>query len=313
MRKFLLIGVPILVVVLVAVAVLTRDSWLQDTTAAFPATPAPIVTPGSSTADPTTTPAGPADPLAPGAAQAAVAAVDAQDSGTLSFGVAVLDRAGGQETDGANAHAQFYCASVLKLFLITDVLHQREQGAVTISPAAADQITRALEISDDSAMDALWGEYHGAAAITQLIGLAGLQDTVVTPAAQGGFWGGVLISAHDVLAVYSYVLTQLTPADRDLVVGDLNNAKAIGYQGFDQGFGLLGPTRTASTKAKQGWSSYQKKVMMHSTGILDSNNLVLVAILSSRAAGSGGYPAAHSQLNAAAAALVKALGPKATS
>jgi hypothetical protein len=316
MRKLLLIGLPVLVVVLVAAAVLTRAGWLPIFRPPAAAPPPPTITttvpPTTTTAAPptTTTPAAP-DPLAPGAAQAAVAAVDAQDTGSLKFGVAVLDRASGQETDGADAAAQFDCASVLKLFLITDVLHQAEQGAVTVGPAALDQIHRALTISDDSAMNALWGEYHGADAIQQLIGLAGLRDTVVTPAARGGFWGGVLISARDVLAVYQYVLTSLSPADRDLVISTLNNAQAVGYQGFDQGFGLLGPTRTASTKAKQGWMGYQHLTMLHSTGVLDSGNQVLVAILSSRAG--GGYATARTQLNSAATALVKALGPKAIS
>jgi hypothetical protein len=258
---------------------------------------------GSSTKPPVAT-----DPLPSGAAQAAVNAVDAQATGGVDYGVAVLDRATGTETLGKAGSAQFYCASVLKLFLIADLLHQQEQGAITLSQRDNDDIGLALTRSDDSAMDALWENYDGPSAIDALIGLAHLRDTQV-PADinRTGEWGETLISARDVLAVYSYVLTQLNATDRNLVIGDLNNADPTGYQGFDQAFGLLGPTRDGATKAKQGWMSYQHRIMLHTTGILDGRNQVVVAILSARPGPLGAYQPAEQQLNAATAAMVRAM------
>ncbi len=252
------------------------------------------------------------DPLPPGAAQAAVNAVDAQAAGGVEYGVAVLDRATGTETLGKAGSAQFYCASVLKLFLVTDLLHQQEQGAITLSQTDNDEIRLALTESDDAAMDALWESYDGPSAINALIGLAHLHDTQV-PANinRTGEWGETLISARDVLAVYSYVLTQLNATDRNLVIGDLNSAAPTGYQGFGQAFGLLGPTRDGATKAKQGWMSYQHRIMLHTTGILDSKNQVVVAILSARPGPLGAFQPAEQQLNAATAALVSALNENA--
>ncbi len=249
------------------------------------------------------------DPLAPGAARAAVNAVDAQATGGVEFGVAVLDRATGAETLGKAGSAQFYCASVLKLFLVTDLLHQQEQGTITLDRGDNDEIKQALTRSNDAAMDALWEDYDGPAAIRALIGLAHLRDTAV-PANinKTGEWGETLISARDVLAVYQYVLTQLNATDRNLVVGDLNDADPIGYQGFNQAFGLLGPTRDGATKAKQGWMSYQHQIMLHTTGILDARNQIVVAILSARPGSLGTYQPAEQQLDTATAAMVTALG-----
>jgi hypothetical protein len=127
-----------------------------------------------------------------------------------------------------------------------------------------------------------------------------------------GEWGETLISAHDVLAVYQYVSTQLNANDRNLVIGDLNRADPVGYQNFDQAFGLLGPTRNGATKAKQGWMSDQHKIMLHTTGILDSKNQIVVAILSERAGSLGAYQPAEQQIDDATAALINALGPAAT-
>jgi CubicO group peptidase (beta-lactamase class C family) len=254
------------------------------------------------------------DPLAPGAAQTAVDAADAVDGNGVQFGVGILDLATGAETLGKAGSARFYCASVLKLFLITDLLHQQEQGTITLDADDDDDIRLVLTESNDAAMDSLWESYDGPAAINALVGLAHLQDTQV-PADidKTGEWGETLISARDVLAVYQYVLTQLNATDRNLVVGDLNNANPVGYQNFDQAFGLLGPTRNGGTKAKQGWMSYQHQVMLHTTGILDGKNQIVVAILSARPGTLGDYQLAEQQLDKATAALVKSLGPSATS
>jgi CubicO group peptidase (beta-lactamase class C family) len=322
-RAPLWIALAIVIIVVLVIVVVTvalhaghgSPSPTAATASTQPVTP-PTTTPtapSSTTTPTTTTPPAPADPLAAGAAQAAVHAVDARSSGGVTFGVAVLDRASGQETDGADADKTFYSASVAKLFLITDLLHQQEQGTITLSAADLDNVHLALTISDDDSMDALWDKYGGVSAVEQLVSVAHLRDTGVnSEVTQHGLWGGLDISARDVLAVYQYVLTQLSPADRDLIIGNLNQAKAVGFQSFNQAFGLLGPTRTASTKAKQGWMSFGGTVYLHTTGVLDSGNQVVVAILSSRPGHTTTYADAEPQLTAATQALVRALGPAAT-
>jgi hypothetical protein len=242
---------------------------------------------------------------------AAVHAAEATAPSDEKLGVAVLDRVTGKETDGTAAHTTFPCASVLKLFLITDLFHQQEQGTIKLSSTDLTEINSALTISNDAAMNTLWGKYHGQAAIQQLIDIAKLPDAQIPPIVATGKWGGVLISPRDVLAVYSYLLTKLTAADRDLIVNTLNQANPVGYQDFNQAFGLLNPkTRTATTKAKQGWSAWQGATVLNSTGILDGRNDVVVAVLTSRAGhGSAAqYDAARTELDNATTALIRQLG-----
>jgi hypothetical protein len=58
--------------------------------------------------------------------------------------------------------------------------------------------------------------------------------------------------------------------------------------------------------------SDQHKIMLHTTGILDSKNQIVVAILSERAGSLGAYQPAEQQIDDATAALINALGPAAT-
>jgi hypothetical protein len=316
---FVLTPVVLAVIVLVGVNSMARGAGgrqLAGSARPVPSSPHPT-TIASSTRPPATTTPPPTDgdPVAAGAAAVAVRAAEESASGSEKLGVAVLDRVSGTETDGADASATFPCASVLKLFLITDLFHQQEQGVITLSSTDLTEINSALTISDDQAMDTLWVKYHGAAAVTQLIDIAHLPDARMTAIAQSGKWGGVLISARDVLAVYEYVLTKLTTADRDLIINTLNHANPVGYQGWNQAFGLLDPaTRSATTKAKQGWSGWYGQTLLHTTGILDEHDKLVVAILSSRPGGGSDaqFNVARQQVDDAATALIHALGPNAT-
>ena len=313
LRRNLIIGltpVALAGIVLIGVNTMAQGAGGRPVlpAAAHPtSTLAPPTTAVTTTPPPTTTSPADGDPLASGAAAAGIQAAEATAASREQLGVAVLDRAGGKEIDGTDASATFPCASVLKLFLITYLFHEQEQGALTLSQTDLTEIHSALTISDDSAMNALWVKYHGAASISQLISIAHLPDARMTAIAQSGKWGGVLISARDVLAVYEYVLTKLTTADRDLIINNLNNANPVGYQGWNQAFGLLNPTtRTSTTKAKQGWSGWFGQTVLHTTGIVDGQDKVVVAILSSRpGAGSDAqFDVARQQVDDATTALL---------
>jgi hypothetical protein len=315
LRRNLIIGLtPVMLVVIVLLGVSAMAGGQPVPGAAHPtSTPAPTTTTAVTTTTahpPTTTRPADGDPLAPGAAAAGIQAAEATAASNEQLGVAVFDRASDKEIDGTDASATFPCASVLKLFLITYLFHEQERGALTLSQTDLTEIHSALTISDDSAMDALWVKYHGAASISQLINIANLPDAQMTSIAQSGKWGGVLISARDVLTIYEYVLTKLTAADRDLIIGDLNNANPVGYQGWNQAFGLLDPaTRTSTTKAKQGWSGWYGQTVLHTTGIVDDKDDIVVAILSSRpGAGSDAqFEVARRQVDDATTALLSHL------
>ena len=266
-----------------------------------PATTSPPA--ATSTASPSPT----ADPVL---LQKAVAAVGGSGAAGTQFGVAVLDRGTGQEVLGAEGTAQFYSASVLKLFVITALLHDQETGQVSLSGTDDDEITRALELSDDDAMDELWEDYDGPDLVQQMVQLAGLKDTQLPDDTTQ--WGETLISARDVLSVYQYVFTGLSAADSKLVLTDLNNAGDSGADGFDQSFGLLAPgLRTADTKAKQGWMMYGDQMMLHTTGVIGADDRYVVAVLSMQPTDRG-WTAGSALVTAATAQLVKVLGPAAT-
>jgi beta-lactamase family protein len=236
-----------------------------------------------------------------------VARIDQMDrSGprAAEYGVAVLDRATGQLTLGQEGAVPFRSASVVKLLTVVDILHRTDTKAVTLTPAQQVLIRKALDASDDKAMDALWTAFGGPATVTEMVALAKLHDT--TPPAVPGQWGETRLSARDVVAVYNYVFTSLTPASRNIVLTALANAKDTGADGFNQAFGLLHNPRPASVAAKQGWMMDGSHMYLHSTGMFGANHQYLVAVLSKQQA-SAGYDAGRQLMDAAVSQLTGAL------
>ncbi|HEX4358141.1 MAG TPA: serine hydrolase [Pseudonocardia sp.] len=238
----------------------------------------------------------------------AVAAVDSMSAatgGALNLGVAVLDRQTGQLNLGALGATPFYSASVVKLFTVVDILHRAETGRATLSSAQVNNIQRALTVSDDNAMNALWEQFGGSSTVTELVGLANLQDT--QPPVTPGEWGETKVSARDVVAVYQYMLTSLNPGDQQLVLSALSSAQNTGADGFDQAFGLLQSPRLSGVAAKQGWMLDGGSEYLHSTGIVGSGNRFLIAVLSKRPA-SNGYDVGRADVSTAVGRLTGSLG-----
>lgn len=319
-RKSLLFTVtPIVAAVLIVVAMVAvllhtvhkpsdraSRTAFDSTSATGSAEPLTTTTLTTTTTVPTTT----TTPDNPALAKQAVVAVDSLHLSGVQYGIAVLDRRTGQETLGEQGALGFYSASVIKLFVVVDLLHKHEQGAVSLDPSAQNDITRALELSDDNAMNSLWERYQGPSLVNQMISLAGLKDTVLD-ANDPGEWGETKISARDVLAVWEYALTKLTPADTAIVVNDTHNAANNGADGFDQAFGLLEQPREPTVKAKQGWMIAGSEMILNTTGALGSDNQYLVAIMSKQRA-SFGYARGRANVNEAAQLVEKALAPATT-
>lgn len=270
-------------------------------TSAPPPVPPPAPTPApASTPAPTTTPAPP-----PSRAQAAVDATAsaARERRGVTLGVAVLDRTTGQTVANAAGGAPLRAASVAKLFTIVDILTRREAGQVQTTPADEQRFRRALSLSDDEAMNALWSTYGGPEGILRVSAALGLSQT--SPPDESGQWGQVETSARDVAALYAFVTTRLAPADRDLVLQALAAAPATAADGFDQGFGLLDPSRRGSAVAKQGWlCCIGSSIDLHSAGFPDADGRYVVVLLSNQPRG---YEAARTLLDDAASAARDAL------
>ncbi|MFC5136934.1 serine hydrolase [Actinomycetospora rhizophila] len=266
--------------------------------------PAPAPAPPPVAAAPsTTTPAEP--PPEPSRAQAAVDATApaAQERSGVTLGVAVLDRTTGQTVANDEGGTPLRAASVAKLFTIVDILTRREAGQVETTEADEQRFRRALSLSDDDAMNALWSSYGGPEGIRRVAAALGLGQT--SPPADTSQWGEVRTSAQDVAALYSYVITRLAPADRDLVLQALAAAPATAADGFDQGFGLLDPSRRGTAAAKQGWlCCFGSSIDLHSAGFPDADGRYVVVLLSNQPRG---YDAARTLLDDAASAARDAL------
>ncbi len=286
---------------LVATALLAGCSSAGPRPAAAPA-PGPVVTkpPPVASTPPTPTPA-----PTPSRARAAVNATASagQERDDVTLGVAVLDRGTGQTTTNDQGDTQLRAASVAKLFTIADILSRREAGQVTTTPADDERIRRALSLSDDEAMNGLWSRFGGEEGVTRIAAQLGLTQT--RPPERVGQWGEVETSARDVATVYGFVLTRLSPADRDLVLSGLAGAQDTAADGFDQAFGLLDPDRRGAAAAKQGWlCCLQSSIDLHSTGLPDVDGRYVVVLMSNQPRG---YDAGKSLLDDAAGAVRDAL------
>ncbi|MEJ2864597.1 serine hydrolase [Actinomycetospora flava] len=262
--------------------------------------PPPVAAPATTPPTTTTTPAPP-----PSRARAAVDATAsaAQERSGVTLGVAVLDRTTGQTVANDQGGTPLRAASVAKLFTIVDILTRREAGEVQTTEGDEQRFRRALSLSDDEAMNALWSSYGGPEGITRVAANLGLTGT--SPPDDTSQWGEVRTSAQDVAALYAYVTTRLAPADRDFVLQALAAAPSTAADGFDQGFGLLDPSRRGTAAAKQGWlCCFGSSVDLHSAGFPDAGGRYVVVLLSNQPRG---YDAARTLLDDAASAARDAL------
>jgi hypothetical protein len=203
-----------------------------------------------------------------------LSAADQLAGDEMDLGVAVLDLTTGQLVSGRNGAKAYYSASLSKLLLVVDMLDRRSAGEITIPDEDLQLIDRALTLSDDEAMDALWDTYDGMGAMGRVAERAGLSETRAPE--DPTQWGEVEVSADDMVRLYQYVLTKLAPADRELVVDELSNAEQEAADGFDQFFGLL-YNDTHHVYAKQGWMYYfPNDVYLHSAGVVDGHYAVAV-------------------------------------
>lgn len=290
--------------VLLATSCATSDD--TGAVALPPASPTGAASPAvaASSTPPVTASATPSAAPSPSRARQAVDATKRAASSRRGtrLGVAVLDRATGTLEVNDEADTAVNSASLSKLLTVVDMLDRRAAGTVRVPESDLRLVARALGPSDDGAMNALWSRYGGPAGITRVIQRLKLQDT--TPPDDSSQWGEVQLSARDMVTVFRHVY-EMAPADRALVLDDLQAAPSTAADGFDQGFGLLDPATRGTAVAKQGWlCCLQQSIDLHSAGAIDRDGRYLVALTSKQAFG---YPAARTVLNNAASAVRRAV------
>jgi len=232
----------------------------------------------------------PAATPAPGRATAMVDAAEDTAPAWMNLGVAVLDL-----TTGELAQAgveRFYSASLSKLILIVDMLDRD----VELSTSDLSLINRALSLSDDNAMNALWVKFGGPAAMTRVASTLGMTGTS-TPD-DPSQWGEAEVSPAGYARLFQHIFTEMDPQDRKVIIDGLSAAQPRAADGYNQFFGLLG--QPAQVYAKQGWMYYGSKLYLHSAGVLDTDARDYVIILMSAPPVTSKAPAVLSQVAAAA-------------
>ncbi|ONI92497.1 hypothetical protein ALI22I_03615 [Saccharothrix sp. ALI-22-I] len=230
--------------------------------AAVPADAAP-----ATTSPETPRPASPrtAETPAPDLSAAVAQAVGA--AAGVDLGLAVVDLDTGAAA-GHNADTPFRTASLSKLLVAVDMLTSGE-----VLEEDLKRLSRALSLSDDNAMNALWTLHDGMGAIGRVATQAGLAATQApTDASQ---WGDVEMSANDVAKLYSYILTKLPDDSRTFIVNALSAAADTAADGFDQAYGLLAPG--IDGYAKQGWMWYlPADFYLHTAGVVGGRYAIAV-------------------------------------
>ncbi|GAB2971153.1 serine hydrolase [Saccharothrix stipae] len=225
--------------------------------------------PPATTSAETPRPAAPRTAEAPAPDLSAAVARAVEAAAGIDLGLAVLDLDTGAVA-GHAADTPFRSASLSKLLVAVDMLTSGE-----VPSADLDRLKRALSLSDDNAMNALWTLHDGVGAIDRVAAQAGL--TATSAPADASQWGDVEMSANDVVRLYRYIVTALPAADRDFIVTALSAASPTAADGFDQAYGLLAPGAPIDAYAKQGWMWYlPADFYLHSAGVVANHYAVAV-------------------------------------
>jgi hypothetical protein len=249
------------------------------------------------------TPAG-TDPAAAVDTAAVLARVDAAaDAADGSIAVVVLD-ADGTTLLSADADDPVWTASLVKLLVVEQLLVEDEAGEAGEAELTAGDLAlmaRAVEASDDEAMNSLWVRHDGAALVTAAADRLGLADTA--PTTEAGQWGESTTSAADLATFLATIDDSLDAADAATFLGWMRSTTATAADGFDQRFGVLAQAlATTGTAAKQGWMCCVDRTrQLHSAGVLaDGRVVVLLGDFSSGTS----WARAAAALDTAAAAVV---------
>jgi hypothetical protein len=180
---------------------------------------------------------------APRLAAAGTIAADAPGE----LGVVVLDRRTGDRWHAGDVDTLFWTGSTIKLGLVATALEQSRTGVRELSDTDTQRIGDILAFSSDDAADALWREYGRSALLTRFKSRYGMSHATYV----NGFdkyWGFVKCTPGDLVTLMDYMLDELGPADRDLVVTGMRQTDDI------QHWGIWSAGPDVDPGNKNGWS-----------------------------------------------------------
>lgn len=157
----------------------------------------------------------PARPPTPEAAADRVAhAVQTLAPGT-DVSLAVVDRQTQAMDTSHDADRVYRAGQLTKLLIAVDLLTDTEPGGP--SADERENCYQMLAASDDAVATNLWDEGDQTEIVTRTAARLGLRAT--QPPRDPTDWGGTLITARDVVAVYRYITDQLPEPGRALILG----------------------------------------------------------------------------------------------
>lgn len=274
-----------------------------------PVTPAPVLsTPTPSSNSTTPTSAAPVTLTEEERAQLTKAVADAvgKASPRTTLGFTVYDRETGETLASVNADTPLYTASVVKLLIAIDALH--DNGWVTPSAGTVEDLTDMLAGSNDTVASAFWGDDGGTAIVTRMAALIGLDHT--SPPTDPDEWGMTKTSANDVVAIYQFIEDQMPDDASATIMKALGEARNPADDGFAQYFGIPDAFTSVPWAVKQGWMELKNALVLNSTGVVGADSRYVVALLTQQPAGIGwtnGRAAVTAGMTAAAAALKNAI------
>lgn len=219
----------------------------------------------------------------------ATAAQQAAPQATL--GIEVYDRTADTALLSSNADKTFPAESVVKLLIAIDAVNRHK--------STTSRITQMLARSDDSIADALWSADGGPKIVTTLAAQLQLRHT--TPPPDPARWGDTTTTADDVVRIYRY----LESSNQQTIINALYHAPAIAADGFDQSFGIPSMGK-ADWWVKQGWGCCRPDRVLHTTGLVGTNQRYVLVILSSAPSSTNATEAADA-ITAATRALTPLL------
>jgi hypothetical protein len=217
-------------------------------------------------------------------------------------GFEVFDRQDNTVLTSHDAGRQFASMSLVKLLIALDAL--ASDNWATPDDATQQKLHQMLADSNDDIADNLWTTHGGPAIVTRMASLLGLTGT--QPPKDPGMWGDTLITPHDMVTVYRYIIDQLPRPSRDFLLSALAAAPRIAADGFDQYFGIPDGMPNTTWAIKQGWGTSGSQAVMNSTGLVGTDLRYAVVVLVSVSANS--YSKVPAVVTAGAGALANLVG-----
>jgi len=249
----------------ITIAAAAAGSTTPTPTATTPTTtPTPHPTP-TPTAAPSAPVVATSCPVGPGLSQALAYASSRGERASL----AVYDTATGTYTAAGDSDSQYSSASVVKVFIATDLLLTDQMHGDTASTAY-----QMITASDDDATDNLYGLVGGDSVITTIAAHYGITN-LGSPPADTGQWGETKITADGLVHLYAQLKTD--PAVWPWLSQAMANTTRDGTDGTDQFFGI--PSASQDWAVKQGWmTGLGPGSVYNTTGYVDDTRYAVVIL-----------------------------------